>query len=78
MTAQFWSSDPKFPIEDWQYEMLRLRSINAELLEALKAAQQHLDYCGYGDSWEHECAKASGLEKQIDAAIAKATGGDDV
>lgn len=23
---------------------------------ALVSASQHLDYCGYGDSWERECA----------------------
>lgn len=40
-----------------------------QLFQALVKAQRHLDYCGYGDSWERECAKASGIEKQIDTAI---------
>ena len=37
--------------------------------EALSAAQDHLDYCGYGDSWERECAKQAKLPEQINAAI---------
>lgn len=39
------------------------------LAEALIAASDHLDYCGYGDNWENECARESGLEEQIEAAI---------
>jgi hypothetical protein len=39
------------------------------LLNALKAARDHLEYCGYGDSWERECAQASGLENQIKKAV---------
>lgn len=27
------------------------------LVEALEAARNHLDYCGYGDSWEREYAE---------------------
>lgn len=36
---------------------------------ALKDAWDHLDYCGYGDSWERGCAKEQGLAIQIAAAI---------
>lgn len=39
------------------------------LREALTAARKHLEYCGYGDKWERECAMAQGLEKQIDNAL---------
>ncbi len=49
------------------------QAVAPELLEALKAASEHLDYCGYGDSWERECAVAAGLEKQIAAAIEAAS-----
>lgn len=46
-------------------------SVNQQLLTALKAAGEHLDYCGYGGtSWERECADASGLSDKIEAAIA--------
>ena len=48
---------------------MALTKLEKELLEALRAASEHLDYCGYGDKWERECAKAAGLEKQINAAI---------
>ena len=39
------------------------------LLNALKAASEHLDYCGYGDTRERECAFENGLDKQIKDAI---------
>lgn len=39
------------------------------LRKALLAAQSHLDFCGYGDEYERECADASGLEKMIDEAL---------
>lgn len=42
------------------------------LTEALRAASEHLDYCGYGDNWERECAEAQGLEKKIADALAAA------
>lgn len=43
----------------------------AELREALEAASEHLDYCGYGDSWENECAEASGLPEKIASALSR-------
>ncbi len=43
----------------------------ALLRAALTAAQEHLDYCGYGDSWERECARKAKLEEQIDTALEK-------
>jgi hypothetical protein len=39
------------------------------LTEALEAAYQHLEYCGYGDSWERECATAAKLPEQIEDAL---------
>jgi hypothetical protein len=39
------------------------------LLIALRAALQHLEYCGYGDSWERELAYNAGLPKLIEQAI---------
>lgn len=41
----------------------------SQILEALKAASDHLDYCGYGDSWERECAQASKLEERVASAL---------
>ena len=52
----------------------RLIAAAPELLDALKDARDHLDYCGYGDSVERECAVAEKLEERIEAAIAKAEG----
>jgi len=42
-----------------------------ELLEVLIKAEEHLDYCGYGDSWERECAKEEKLPQLINSTIAK-------
>jgi hypothetical protein len=52
-------------------ELRRLHEVNVELLEALEAASEHLDYVGYGDSWERECAHHARLPERIAAAIAK-------
>ncbi len=40
-----------------------------KLLKVLKKAQQHLDYCGYGDKWEQECAIFENLPCEINSAI---------
>ena len=39
------------------------------LREALTDAKAHLDYCGYGDAWEREIARAQKLEEKIDRAL---------
>lgn len=36
-----------------------------KLLEVLEAAYDHLEYCGYGDSWERECARDANLPNKI-------------
>lgn len=48
----------------------RLNEVFEQVLNALKDARDHLDYCGYGDRWEHECAVAQKLPETIDCAIA--------
>lgn len=40
-----------------------------QVVTALKAASDHLEYCGYGDAWERECATTEGLPKQIEDAL---------
>jgi thioredoxin-related protein len=49
-----------------------LERINRELLKALLLAQEHLEYCGYGDTWEREVASAKRLRERIDKAISNA------
>ena len=49
---------------DFGYEMYLDRMYNA-----LKLASEHLDYCGYGDSWERESAREQGLEDIITKAL---------
>ena len=43
-----------------------------KLVEALDAAETHLDYCGYGDSWERDVAAIQKLPDQIAEALAQA------
>ena len=52
-----------------QEEIKRLKAVSAKLLKALVAARSHLEYCGYGDSWERECADASKLPEALDKAV---------
>ena len=42
------------------------------LIEALKLAQHHLEYCGWGDPWERECALADGLPETIQGVLDEA------
>ncbi len=40
-----------------------------ELYSTLEKAASHLDYCGYGDNWERECAREQGLPELINKAL---------
>ena len=51
--------------------------IERTLLRALKKAFDHLEYCGYGDKWERECAMEEELPKLIEKAIKDAGGGNE-
>lgn len=51
---------------DWR----RTERHRERLLIALTEASKHLDYCGYGDAWERECAQHDRLEGRIKAALA--------
>lgn len=51
---------------------MSLSMLETRLLEALEAARDHLEYCGYGDSWERECAEESKLAEKIAVAISAA------
>jgi len=40
-----------------------------EMRELLQEAYDHLEYCGYGDSWERECAMEAKLPKRLAALL---------
>ena len=44
----------------------------AFFLFTVREAREHLEYCGYGDKWERECAVEKKLEQQIKEAITEA------
>lgn len=52
-------------------EIVRRANAFDELLKALRAANDCLDYCGWGDSWERECADSNGQTKLIQDTVAK-------
>lgn len=41
------------------------QDIIQNLLVALKAAKEHLEYTSYGDSWERECAGEAQLAELL-------------
>lgn len=49
--------------------MEKLTPLEKKLLEALKEAKEHLEYCNYGDKWEHECAYEAKLPEKLNEAI---------
>ena len=44
-----------------------MENLIKQLGETLQKASDHLDYCGYGDSWERECSQT--LEKDINKVL---------
>lgn len=42
------------------------------LRDALKESKEHHVYCGWGDSWERDCANSARLPEKVDEALAKA------
>lgn len=50
-------------------ELVTCRAANRKLLAALKSAQAHLDWIGWGDSYERSCAREAKLPDQINDAI---------
>ena len=49
---------------EMQIEINSQKKENEELKEYFAKAMDHLEYCGWGDSWERECSVE--LEKEID------------
>ncbi len=50
-----------------------MKNINVlkKIVETLSDAEHHLDYCGYGDSWERECAGnlSSEIAESLEAGV---------
>lgn len=44
-----------------------MTKLETKLYKALEKASEHLDYCGYGDSWERSCVPK--LPKIIESAL---------
>lgn len=44
--------------------------------QVIKDMASHLDYCGYGDNWERECAKTSKLPERVEALLERLGLGD--
>lgn len=40
-----------------------------QLADALEKANDHLDWIGWGDSYERECATNAGIQTEVEAAL---------
>ena len=69
--------DSDMAVDAVQTQIKRLMEENKVLREALEAAEQHLDYCGYGDQWERICARLEKLPEKIRAALQMGEGRHD-
>ena len=56
-------------IEEAERECAALKARLAEAERLLIEAHGHLEYCGYGDRWERECAMGSKLPERLSAFI---------
>lgn len=48
---------------------MEYKEIIRVLRDVLEDARDHLEYCGYGDSWERKCAIEYKLEERIKHAL---------
>ncbi len=46
--------------------------LQRELFLAFKDAVEHLEYCGYGDSWERSCAMHTNMPSRLQTVLEKA------
>lgn len=50
----------------------KIAAASGDLARALIAAEEHLSFCSYGDSYERECADTQNLPEKISEALGKA------
>ncbi len=50
-------------------ECLRAAKIVANVVQMLREAEEHLDYCGYGDNYERKLARETKLKERIFLAL---------
>jgi len=60
-----------FTIDEVLLKYQELLAHAKKLQSVLKDAAEHLDYCGYGDRWERECAQESKLPQRIEEVLAE-------
>lgn len=49
-----------------------MTQLEKNLFKALQLAVEHLEWTGYGDSWERECATFSKLPERLNTALQEA------
>jgi hypothetical protein len=52
-------------------DVIALESLLKEAIVTLSKAHKHLEYCGYGDEWERNCARDSKLDECIITVLEK-------
>jgi hypothetical protein len=68
----WWSQGPTRDVKENVPCAECLTEILKTVTKALQEASNHLDYCGYGDNWERECAREDKLEEHITTALEQA------
>lgn len=56
-------------VDEYRAENKRLKQTARELRKILIEAANHLEYCGYGDSWEQSCAREAKLPSRIEDVL---------
>jgi hypothetical protein len=51
-------------------EIETLKQEIKDVQEAFQEASSHLDYTGYGDKWERECAEHANLPEKVSNGLA--------
>lgn len=59
----------KLSERDMRSLLQTLVPVHRKVVQALKDAEEHLKYCGWGDNWERECATDAGLPVKISTAL---------
>jgi hypothetical protein len=61
-------SDGRLSKEDAEI-IMKAVNMHDKLVSALKKAHEHLEWTGYGDRYERECARAEGLPEMLESLV---------
>jgi hypothetical protein len=59
-------------LQRYELERTETKELIRDLYNALDSAKSHLEYCGYGDAWERECAEEQKIPEFVEAVMERA------